>query len=164
MRSFLNLLLKKKWWIVTLVVLVGGGYYGYVTIQQQNKPAPAGRPYKVERGDIVSTVSATGTISPVDNVDVSSKITGRIVEVRVNENDMVKANQVIIVLDDKSLRAQAAQAKSKLENARATFERTKQLEKVGAVPTQQLDTDRTTYEVAQAAYEDISSSLDDTII
>lgn len=164
MQNILSILQKRKWWLVVLVLVAAGGYYGYLKQQEQNKPQTTGRPYKVERGDIVSTVSATGTLSPVNNVDVSSKITGRIVEVRVNENDMVKANQVIIVLDDRQLQAQAAQSKAKLENATATYQRTRQLEKVGAVPTQQLDTDRTAYEVAKAAYTDISSSLDDTII
>ena len=164
MQNILSVLKKFKWWLMLLLVAAVGGYYAYGYVQQQNKPVATGRPYKVERGDIVSTVSATGTLSPVNNVDVSSKITGRIVEVRVNENDIVQANQVIIVLDDRQLQAQAAQSKARLNNAQATYERTVQLEKVGAVPTQQLDTDRTNYEVAKAAYVDISSSLDDTII
>ena len=164
MQNLLSILLKRKWWFVILLLAGAGGYYAYTVMQQQNKPVTVGRPYQVVRGDIVSTVSATGTISPVNNVDVSSKITGRIVEVLVNENDMVKANQVIIVLDDRQLQAQAAQAKAKLENATATYERTRKLQSVGAVAVQQLDTDRTAYEVARAAYTDISSSLDDTII
>ena len=164
MQNILSVLKKFKWWLMLLLVVAVGGYYAYGYVQKQNKPVATGRSYKVERGDIVSTVSATGTLTPVNNVDVSSKITGRIVEVRVNENDIVQANQVIIVLDDRQLQAQAAQAKARLNNATATYARTVQLEKVGAVPTQQLDTDRTNFEVAQAAHIDISSSLDDTII
>jgi RND family efflux transporter MFP subunit len=164
MQNILNALKKYKWWLVLLLVTAVGGYYAYGYVQQQNKPAPTGRPYKVERGDLVSIVSATGTLSPVNNVDVSSKITGRIVEVLVNENDMVRANQVIIILDDQQLQAQEAQAKAKLLNASVTLERTKQLQKVGAVPTQQLDADQMSYDVAKAVYENAASNLDDTII
>ena len=164
MQSALKVLNRFKWWLVLLLVAAIGGYYAYGYVQQQKKPVSTGRPYKVERGEITSTVSATGTINPVNNVDVSSKITGRIVEVRVNENDMVKANDIIIVLDDRQLQAQLAQARAKLVNATAIYERTRQLQRVGAVPVQQLDSDRMSYEVAKAAFDDVSSNLEDTII
>jgi len=164
MQRMMTWVLKAKWWLIGFLVLLITGIFAYQTYQKNSKPAPVGRPYKVERGDIVSIVSATGTLSPVNSVDVSSKITGRITEVRVNENDMVKADQIIIVLDDRQLKAQVAQARAKLENTTATYQRTKRLAEIGALSQQQLDADRTSYEVSKAAYDDISSSLDDTII
>ena len=78
MQNILNYLKKFKWGLVLLIVAVVGGYYAYGYVQEQNKPKPTGRQVKVERGDIVATVSATGTITPVDNISVSSKITGLI--------------------------------------------------------------------------------------
>ena len=44
---------------------------------------------EVKKGNIVETISATGALSAQDNVDISSKITGRIVEVLVKENQHV---------------------------------------------------------------------------
>lgn len=164
MQKIMLQVIQKKWWLLGAAVLIAAAIYGYQTYQTANTPAPTGRPYKVERGDVVAVVSATGTLSPVNSVDVSSRITGRITEVRVNENDMVKAAQIIIVLDDRQLKAQVAQAGAKLENALVTYQRSQRLADVGAIALQQLDADRTNYSVTKAAYDDIASSLDDTII
>lgn len=155
---------RKKWWLIAMVIFIVASIYGYQAYQTANTPVPTGRPYKVARGDIIAIVSATGTISPVNSVDVSSRITGRITDVRVNENDMVKADQIIIVLDDRQLKAQVAQAGAKLENALSVYKRTQRLADSGAIAMQQLDTDRTSYDAAKAFYDDIASSLDDTII
>ena len=105
MQMFLNVLKKYKVSLILLVLLGVGGYYGYGYYQEQNKPKPVGRQVKVERGDIVALVSATGTISPVDNINVSAKITGLITEVKVMENQQVKANDILVLLDDSKCRA-----------------------------------------------------------
>lgn len=164
MQQIMTGLLKRKWWILTLIVVVAGGFYGYRNYSTSSKVAPTGQSHKVSMGNVVAVVSATGTISPVNSVDVSSKINGRIIEVRVNENDMVKANQIIILLDDRSIQAQVEQSKAKRENALANLNRTEVLAAAGALAKQQLDADRTTYRVADAAYDDIVSGLEDTII
>lgn len=164
MQEFMLQVKAKKWWILAVVILIAAAVYGYQAYQTSITPAPTGSPYKVERGDVVAIVSATGTLSPVNSVDVSSRITGRIVEVRVNENEMVKAKQIIIVLDDRQLKAQVDQAGAKLENAQATYQRSRILTEHGALAKQQLDADRTSYEVARAVYEDMTSSLEDAII
>jgi len=114
MLKVLDVLKKYKWWLVLLIVFAAGGYYAYGYVQEQNAPKPTGRQVKVERGDIVAMVSATGTISPVDNINVSSKITGLITEVKVVENQHVKANDILVVLDDSKYRAQLAQAGARL--------------------------------------------------
>lgn len=153
-----------KLWIIALVVLAVGAKFGSDYYTQSSKPVVSGTVVSVERGDIQSLVSATGTISPVNSVDVSSKITGRIVEVKVNENDMVKADQVLILLDDAHLQTTVSQAKAKLANSAANYERNSRLAAIGAISAQQLDAARMDYQVAQAAYDDAVSQLDDTII
>lgn len=153
-----------KWWIAALIILAAAGKFGSDYYAQSNKPAFTGTVAAVERGDIESLVSATGTISPVNSVDVSSKITGRIVEVKVNENDLVKTDQVLILLDDTRLQTTVSQARAKLANAAANYERNSRLAASGAISTQQLDASRMEYQVAQATYDDASSQLDDTVI
>ena len=53
----------------------------------------------VMRMSLQKTVSATGTVQPKDSVEVSSKITARIKEVLVSENDTVTAGQTVAILD-----------------------------------------------------------------
>jgi HlyD family secretion protein len=164
MPTILNLLKKYKWGLILLVLVSVGGYYGYGYYQGQNKPKTVGRQVKVERGDIFALVSATGTISPVDNINVSSKITGLITDVKVEENQQVKANDILVLLDDTKYRAQVAQAGARLANAQANYDRASKLNKVGANSNQQLDAAKMDYAVAQASYEDAVSNLEDTVL
>jgi RND family efflux transporter MFP subunit len=164
MQKVLNVLKRFKWLLILVIVAGVGGYYAYGYYQEQNKPKSTGRQVKVERGDIIAMVSATGTISPVDNVDVSSKITGRITDVKVVENQYVKADDILIVLDDSKYRAQLAQAGAKLANAEANYERARKMALAGGYSRQQLDAARTDYEVARATYDDAESNLEDTVI
>ncbi|MEG6586394.1 efflux RND transporter periplasmic adaptor subunit [Dendrosporobacter sp. 1207_IL3150] len=154
---------NKKWLLLLLVVglaIKGGLYYQSSQTQGQSTVQTV----KVERGDVVSTVSATGTIKPVNMVDISSKITGLLQEVKVKENDYVKAGQVLVILDDKRLQAQLTQVQERLNNAAANYERNLTLNKIGAVSNQQIDTSRMEYKVAQASYDDAVSQLNETVI
>lgn len=71
------------------------------------------------RGDLVVTVSATGTLDPVKKVDVGIEVSGTIKEVAVDYNDEVKVGQVLARLDTTRLEAQALQSKAALESAKA---------------------------------------------
>jgi HlyD family secretion protein len=151
--------------IIVLVLIVAvAAKFGIGMYLDKNKPVVTDQLVAVERGDIISLVSATGTIKPVNMVDVSSKITGLIKEVKVNENQQVKAGQILILLDDKRLMAQVSQSRAKLENTSANYQRNLQLNRIGAVSNQQLDAASMDYSVAQAAYDDAVSQLDDTVI
>jgi len=157
-----KVLLYKKTIIVAVVVLIACvGAYEY-----KNKPVvvAVGPTVQVERGDVISMVSATGTISPVNMVDVSSKISGLIEELKIQENDQVTVGQVLVVLDDAHLQTLVAQAQAKLSNAAGIYERTRRLADMGAVATQALDTSLSDYNVAQAAYEDAVANLNETVI
>ncbi|MCX7781343.1 MAG: efflux RND transporter periplasmic adaptor subunit [Negativicutes bacterium] len=118
----------------------------------------------VERGDVLSVVAATGSIQPLNSVDISSKITAQIKEVKVKENDEVKAGQVLVILEDDDLRPQLVQAQERVANAAANLERNQRLNQIGAVPDQQLDALRMEYKIAQASYEQILSKVNETVI
>ncbi len=150
--------------ILLVLIMAVAAKFGVAMYVDKNKPTMTGQLVTVERGDIVSLVSATGTIKPVNIVDVSSKITGLIKEVKVNENQHVKAGDILILLDDKRLTAQVSQSRAKLENTSANYQRNLQLNRVGAVSTQQLDAATMDYRVAQATYDEAISQLDDTFL
>ncbi|HMM22782.1 MAG TPA: efflux RND transporter periplasmic adaptor subunit [Selenomonadales bacterium] len=155
---------QHKRWLILILVLATGAAAGTVYYKNAAKSAVTYTTAAVERGDIQAVVSATGTISPVNSVDISSKITGLIEAVKVAENDQVKVGQVLIVLDDTRLRSQVSQAQARLSNATANYERTKRLMSIGAVSNQQMDAARMDYDVARASYDDSVSQLEDTVI
>jgi HlyD family secretion protein len=150
---------RYKRWIVLLLataLFAAGGAYYY---RQAAAPVAALTTMAAERGDVRSVVSATGTIKAVNTVDISSRVTGLITEVKVKENDMVKAGQVLVILDDSSLRAQVAQYQAQMDNYAAVYERSKKLFAIGGESAQQLDSDRTNYLVAKANYDNFASQL-----
>jgi HlyD family secretion protein len=154
---------KYKTWIILFMVISVAAKT--ITVLYANTPTKnAEVSMTVERGDITATVAATGTINPVNMVDVSSKISGLIKEVNVAENNQVKEGQILLLLDDTHLQAQVAQARSKFSDAANKYERSKKLAGIGAISDQELDTTQTAYNVARAVYDDALSQLNDTVI
>jgi len=142
--------------VLVLAGSVGGGIYylnhsGAVVNQDVT--------VAVARGDVHAAISATGTISAVNTIEISSRVTGLIKEVRVKENDGVKAGQVLLVLDDTTLQTQVDQYRAQLDNFATNYERSKMLTTAGGQSIQQLDTDRTNLKVAQANYNNFVSQL-----
>ncbi len=74
---------------------------------------------KVERGDIVQIVSATGTINAVTTVQVGSQVSGNIKRLSADFNSHVKQGQLIAEIDPAVFQAQAQQAEADLANANA---------------------------------------------
>jgi HlyD family secretion protein len=85
-----------------------------------NGRAPQYRFAKVERGLIVSAVSATGTVNPVVSVQVGSQVSGQVKEIYVDFNSPVKKGQVIARIDPDTFALRVNQAMADLESARAT--------------------------------------------
>lgn len=150
-----------------LVVLLAGCAFGgwhYYTAQQAAKQAAAVETTPVIRMDIKSTVSATGTIRPVDSVEVSSKITARLKTVEVKENDEVKAGQVVATLDAKDYAAKRDQAQYKVTNTQAEYERIRYLYSIGADTEKQLEDAQMNYDTAVSALSQAESDASETNI
>ena len=73
----------------------------------------------ITRGDMTITVTATGTLKPVNQVDVGAEISGLISEVLVTYNDPVKAGDPIAKLDTDQLEASVVRGEASLVSARA---------------------------------------------
>ncbi len=71
------------------------------------------------RGELIVTVTATGSVQPTNKVDISSELSGTVRKVNVDYNDAVTAGQVLAVLDVDKLKATADNSRAKLASARA---------------------------------------------
>lgn len=155
---------NNKYIIIAAAIILAGSYGGYKYYQSTKATAETIKIGKVIRGDLTETVSATGSLAALDNVDISSKITGRIVEVLVKENQHVKAGDVLVRLDDTALKATLAQMEAKLVNAQLTYNRDKDLLNRGAISQSTYDAAYADYLVAKSNYEKAASDVSDTII
>ncbi len=72
-----------------------------------------------KRGDLVVTVSATGTLDPINEVDVGIEVSGTVKTVGVDYNDEVKVGQILVELDTTLFDAKVLQSKAALESAKA---------------------------------------------
>lgn len=114
-RFTMNINKKVKMAVAAVVIAACafGGYQYYQT-KQAEAQAAAVETAKVVRMNLKSTVSATGTIKPVNSVEVSPKITARISQILVKENDHVTAGQTVAILDGKDYQPSATRPSSAL--------------------------------------------------
>lgn len=76
----------------------------------------------VERGDIAITIEATGTIKPLNIVEVSSKASGKILELKVDAGDYVQKDDIIAVVETTYVQISLEQAQADLQSAEARLE------------------------------------------
>ena len=123
----------------------------------------------VETRDLDATVTDSGQIAPKRSVDISSDITGRITEIRVEEGDMVSRNQLLLRIDPTQYEAAVSRSEALLASARAAqlqsranrdqalraAERARQLRETDPtlLSDVELETAETNYQVAEANLE-----------
>ena len=152
--------------LIGFLVVAGCAFGGwrYYTAQQAAQQTTAIETAEVMRMDLKSTVSATGTLRPVNSVEVSSKITARIKSVLVKENDQVKAGQTVAILDGKDYEAKREQAQYKVTNTRAKYNRAAYLHSIGAKADTDLEDAQYDYDTAESSLGETESDLAETVI
>jgi HlyD family secretion protein len=171
---------RKRSFLITAVIMIGlaaGGYFFFW------KPGRNGsnqnyRVTQVERGNISSSVTATGTINPVVTVLVGSQVSGTIKALFADFNSRVKEGDVVAQIDPSIFQAQVDQAKANVATAQAnsanaqanlqslqanlikaevavsdtkrTLDRNVQLMKMSAIAQAALDTAQANYDSAVA--------------
>ena len=101
---------------------------------------------KVERQDIHTSITATGTIEPVTSVTVGTQVSGIVAKLYVDYNSIVKKGQVIAELDKTNLiselnrsRADLTSAQSTLNYEQSNFNRYKTLHDKGLVSADEFE-------------------------
>jgi len=110
----------KRVWVVAVVLLaLAAG--GFALVRRGREPAVADgmRTARVTRGNVVLSVSATGTVQPASLVEVRSRATGEVTRVLVDEGQAVRRGQVLVELDDPDARHAVESARASLRSAEA---------------------------------------------
>ncbi len=113
--------------IVGVVVLVVGtavviGSMIITTNGDNNADISAIQTATVELGEIAVNIDATGTIKPLNIVEISSKASGKILELNVDAGDYVEKDQIIAVIETTYVQISLEQAEADLNAAKARFE------------------------------------------
>ena len=118
---------SRRWvkWVVLLVLLAGGGYTVYAWLSRE-RPVEVEAVAVTERaaGTQASVLNASGYVTARRRATISSKMTGKLIEVNVEEGMAVRQGQVLARLDDAAPRAALALASAQLEAARGAMRET----------------------------------------
>src|SRR5690349_20911743 len=113
--------MKRKLIVFALIVtsVVGAGAF----YRARGTETPRYQTVAVTRGSIVDAVEATGTIEPVDPVQIGTQVSGTVVSLGTDFNQQVKKGQVVAVLDPALLQAQVDQSQATVTRLQAEVER-----------------------------------------
>src|SRR5436190_577824 len=121
---------------------------------------------KVDHGNIVETVTATGTLSAVTTVQVGSQVSGVISRLYADFNSHVKKGQLLAELDPTPFQAQVEQrqadltkARVEVANAKINYDRQVRLAKAGLAPQADVDNTRAQYQGAAAQVQQSTAAL-----
>lgn len=115
---------KPKWpWAVAALVVIGAGAGWAITRGPDLVPVKVATARKAAASGAgsASVLDASGYVVARRQATVSSKITGKVMEVLIEEGQRVKAGQVLARIDDSNTRAQLALSQSQLDAARASL-------------------------------------------
>ena len=183
-------ILKKLLKIAIVLAVLAGIAYGVKFFFFTEKASEAAGPLvsaKVTQTTISTTISATGTLEPVDQVEVGTQVSGDIAKIYVDFNSKVKKGQVIAELDKSKLKATLTQAEIAYRSAEtdykykeSTYNRIKKLSESNAASAVELETaeynmnsaklsvERSKNEVSQArlnlSYATIKSPIDGVVL
>lgn len=115
--DLLHRLAEKKKYLLWLVVLVAGGIVLKMTLLAPTKV----KVVSVEKSDLTAQVYGNGTVEAKVVVGVSSKITGRIVELHADQGDRVKRGQLLAKLENDDFRHQEQQSEAGLSKSAANL-------------------------------------------
>jgi len=148
MKFFKFLLAHKVMVIAGVLLLFGAGFFGYNQLNKEEGEIKY-TTEPVEKGMLVSSVSGTGQVSALNQVDVKSTVSGEVIVVNVLSGDDISSTTVIASIDDSETQKEFRDASIALENARIDLNKL-------LAPADELDIFK-----AESALEAAKRSLDE---
>ena len=157
---------KKKiiLYVLIAVIVAGGAIWIFGGKKAQSKLV-----YEtavVKKGEISESVTATGSIEPVTEVEVGTQVSGIIDEIYVDYNSVVKKGQLIAMMDRVTLESEVASAKAAYNGAKAeyeyqkkTYERNKGLHDKNLISQADYDQSLYNYQMAESNYSSSEAAL-----
>jgi len=155
--------------VVTVLIIAGIAILAYL----RRAPEISYKTARIDRGTIISTVSATGNLSAVTTVQVGTQVSGTIQKLYVDYNSRVKKGQAIAEIDPSLFRASVEQssgnflnadanlqkARVVLADAKRTLDRNRKLLTDGIISQGDFDVAETAYQAAGASLKATEGSL-----
>jgi len=103
--------------VIVLLLLIGSACFGYKNLSEKNSDIQFSTT-KVRRGDLTVSISGSGQISALNQVEVKPKIAGDISIINIKNGQKVEEGEILIQLDRSDIIRSLNEAQSNLENSR----------------------------------------------
>ena len=144
--------------IVIAAIVAGGAYWLFGSSKKKNVVTFATT--QVQKGDISSSITATGNIEPVTEVEVGTQVSGIIDRIYVDYNSVVTKGQLIAEMDKIPLQNALESAKGSYDGAQAEFnyqerryKRNQQLHEKGLISDTEYEENLYNYQRAKSSLE-----------
>lgn len=149
-------------YLILLLVLL----FSVWAFSSSDKPQNAYITKKIEAGNIVQKITATGTINPISTINIGTQVSGTISEIYVDYNSQVKKDQLLAQIDPALFEATVAQRKAALDIANAEVRviendivyNKKNLNRIAKLNKSKYSTDKD-LELAQKEYDNSVAQL-----
>jgi HlyD family secretion protein len=164
---------KKVIFGLVILVVIAGAILGFTLFKKGKTSQVKYRTEALAKGDIESLVTTSGSLNPVDTVDVGSQVSGKILKLNADFNSKVKRGQILAELDLEPLRLKVDQAdanykssaaaldqsKVQLETSKKKFDRSKELFDKKQISMEEMETAESNYLNAKANLVSAESRL-----
>ena len=160
--------MKRSWKILIVLVIIGiaGGAFYFYKQKNSKKSASLETVYPTV-GNIVQTITATGRLQPIDQVDVGTEVSGTVSKIYADFNQQVEKGQVLLQIDPLKAKARVQQTRAAYRSAenerqyqKRIYERTQELFEKGSVAKTELETAEYRYINAQNSLINSKSNLE----
>lgn len=151
--------------------LAGGVGYGILGAGARETPAYETRP--AARGEILSTITSSGTLQPISFVDVGAQVSGQLKKLHVAEGDWVKEGDLLAEIDGRVAQSRLLEAEATLDNLGAQFaakqaemnlakqqqDRARKLLAQDAIAREEVDIAVSSYKVSEATLKALEAQI-----
>jgi len=160
--------MKVSWKILIVLIIIciaGGAFYFYK--QKNSKKSASLETVYPTINNIVQTITATGRLQPIDQVDVGTEVSGTVSKIYVDFNHQVEKGQVLLQIDPLKAKARVQQTRAAYRSAenerqyqKRIYERTLELFEKGSIAKTELETAEYRYINAQNSLINSKSNLE----
>lgn len=160
------MLSKKKLYILLLILLVVG-FYIFINNSSKSSSDIKYITSKIDRGDIVSYVISTGTLTPTLEIEIRPEVSGTVKEIYLDINSKIQKDQILASLDPKPFQSILNEAQAKYNKAlielnlnKDIFNTNKVLYGKNLISKGEYDNSRAKYKTALAIFEESKTVLE----
>ncbi len=142
--------------VISVVVILAAAFSAYTFWKNGKDTKVEWITVKPSKGNVQILVTATGTVNAVKTVLVGTQVSGVISKIFVDYNDVVKAGQIIALLDTRSLQvslnealANLSKSQAQLDQIKADFDRNQALLEKGLISKSDFDLQTANYKAAE---------------